>query len=154
MQIFIAGNGAQAALSQHLACDLLKGCSTPDAPMNAISLASNMALMTAISNDIDYSDVFLYQLERQTTLASTGLLVLLSASGSSQNVVRAAKFARAHRPSMRVLSLTGFDGEPLRELSDVNVHVESYSYEVVEDVHAAIAHAWVVALKPERPKNT
>jgi phosphoheptose isomerase len=138
--VFVAGNGASAALSQHWACDHLKGASGELISYNVISLASNMALMTAIGNDLGYERVFTEQLKHHTRKHSEGVVVLISASGKSPNVVHTANFVKNERPKLRLISLTGFLGEPLRSLSDVNFHVKLTEYEAVEDVHGAIMH--------------
>lgn len=145
--IFVAGNGASAALSQHWACDHLKGSSGDSYSNHVISLASNMALITAIGNDYGYEQVFTEQLKRHTQKSTDGVVVLISASGKSPNIVHPANFVRAERPSLRIISLTGFEGEPLRSLSDVNLHVPVREYEAVEDVHNAVMHVLAKLLR-------
>lgn len=138
--VFVAGNGASAALSQHWACDHLKGSSGELYSNHVISLASNMALITAIGNDYGYDQVFTEQLKRHTRNSTNGVVVLISASGKSPNIVHTANFIAEHRRSLRIISLTGFDGEPLRSSSEVNIHVPLHEYEAVEDVHGAVMH--------------
>ena len=147
--IFVAGNGASAALSQHWACDHLKGSSGELYTNHVISLASNMALITAIGNDYGYEQVFTEQLKRHTRKFDEGVVVLISASGKSPNIVHTANFVRTERPHLRIISLTGFEGEPLRSLSDVNLHVPVREYEAVEDVHNAIMHILAKLLRAE-----
>lgn len=148
--VFVAGNGASAALSQHWACDHLKGASGELISHNVISLSSNIALLTAIGNDLGYDRVFTDQLKHQTRKHSEGVVVLISASGKSPNVVHTANFVKHERPNIRLISLTGFLGEPLRSLSDVNLHVNLTEYEAVEDVHGAIMHALAKLLQTNR----
>lgn len=145
--IFVAGNGASAALSQHWACDHLKGSSSHLYANHVISLASNMALITAIGNDYGYEQIFTEQLARHTQRDSDGVMVLISASGKSPNIVHVAEFITKERPQMSVISLTGFHGEPLRSLSTVNLHVPVHEYEAVEDVHHAIMHVFAKFLR-------
>ena len=76
-------------------------------------------------------------------------MVLISASGKSPNIVHTANFVRTERPHLRIISLTGFEGEPLRSLSDVNLHVPVREYEAVEDVHNAIMHVLAKLLRAE-----
>lgn len=147
--IFVAGNGASAALSQHWACDHLKGSSSPRYSNHVISLASNMALITAIGNDYGYERVFTEQLARHTQPHTSGVVVLISASGKSPNIIHVAEFARTQRRRLKVISLTGFMGEPLRGLSTVNLHVPIREYEAVEDVHNAIMHLFAKVLRAE-----
>ncbi len=145
--IYTIGNGASAAIAQHWACDYTKGSSQLD-PENGNflkvrvhSLAANIPLMTAISNDISYDEVYSYQLER---LGSPGdVLITISSSGNSPNVVRAIE--AAIKEKMHVVTLTGFDGGKSKELADeylhgINLHVECPEYEAAEDCHQAIMH--------------
>lgn len=143
--IYTVGNGASAAIAQHWACDYTKGCSnvTEDKffKVRVVSLAANIPLMTAISNDISYDEVYSYQLER---LGSPGdVLITISSSGNSPNVVRAIE--AAIKEKMHVITLTGFDGGKSKELADeyingINLHVDCPEYEAAEDCHQAIMH--------------
>lgn len=145
--IFVAGNGASAALSQHWACDHLKGSSSSLYANHVISLASNMALITAIGNDMGYERVFTEQLRRHTQIETEGVVVLISASGKSPNIVDTATFIKEQRQNLTLISLTGFYGEPLASLSAVNLHVPMHEYEAVEDVHNAIMHVFAKLLR-------
>lgn len=138
--IYTAGNGASAAIAQHWACDFTKGCSRIDDPKpfkpKVISLSANIPLMTAISNDISYDQVYSYQLER---LANVGdVFISISSSGNSPSVVQACKTALAK--GMTVIALTGFDGGETRKLAHHAIHVDLPEYEATEDVHQAIMH--------------
>jgi D-sedoheptulose 7-phosphate isomerase len=138
--IYTAGNGASAAIAQHWACDYTKGCSRIDDPKpfkpKVISLSANIPLMTAISNDISYDQVYSYQLER---LANVGdVFISISSSGNSPSVVQACKTALAK--GMTVIALTGFDGGETRKLAHHAIHVDLPEYEATEDVHQAIMH--------------
>ena len=135
--VFACGNGGSAAISNHLLCDFLKGVQT-DTPLRprVISLANSIELITAIANDIAYEDVFAYQLR---TLARPGdVLITISASGNSENIVRAVRWARDN--SVGSIALTGFDGGRSAGLADVNLHVEASNYGIVEDVHQSLMH--------------
>jgi phosphoheptose isomerase len=135
--VYVAGNGGSAMISDHLVCDHLKCIQTnTDLCPRIVSLNSNVALTTAIANDISFDDVFVYPLR---TLARPGeVLVTISSSGDSENVVRAVAWAREN--SVRTLALTGFSGGRTGELADVHVHVEGDNYGVIEDVHQSIMH--------------
>ncbi len=145
--IYTIGNGASAAIAQHWACDYTKGSSQLD-PENGNflkvrvhSLAANIPLMTAISNDISYDEVYAYQIER---LGNPGeVLITISSSGNSPNIVRAIEAAIAEK--MHVITLTGFDGGKSKELAlkyfhGTNLHVDCSEYEAAEDCHQAIMH--------------
>jgi phosphoheptose isomerase len=137
-RIYTAGNGASASIAQHWACDYTKGSS--DIAVNfkprVISLADNTPLMTAISNDISYEEVYAYQLERLAD--SDDIFISISSSGNSPSVVRACEVALGL--NMTVIALTGFEGGKTQELADFGIHVNVQEYEAVEDVHQAIMH--------------
>ena len=138
--VYIGGNGACASLSEHWACDHTKGASTAMFNNNVIGLSSNMALITAIGNDIAFDQIFSFQIAKLTLPASPGVVVLMSASGKSPNIIKAAEFVKNERPGIKLISLTGFEGEPLKSLSHVNIHVPLMEYEGVEDIHTSIMH--------------
>ena len=135
--LFVCGNGGSAAISGTFVCDHSKLVQTDtDLTAKVISLADNMSMVTAIANDLSYDDVFLYQLQ---TLAGPGdALLTISASGDSENVVRAASWARER--DMPVIAFTGFSGGRTAGLATVNLHVEADNYGVIEDVHQSLMH--------------
>lgn len=136
--IYTAGNGASAAIAQHWACDYTKGCSDIDSGFKprVVSLSANIPLMTAISNDISYDEVYAYQLER---LSNPGdVFISISSSGNSPSVVRACEVAIDK--GVDVIALTGFKGGRTRELAHYPLHVDIDEYEATEDVHQAIMH--------------
>jgi D-sedoheptulose 7-phosphate isomerase/D-glycero-D-manno-heptose 1,7-bisphosphate phosphatase len=136
--IYTAGNGASAAIAQHWACDYTKGCSDLESGFKprVVSLSANIPLMTAISNDISYDEVYSYQLER---LANPGdVFISISSSGNSPSVVRACEVAIDK--DVDVIALTGFTGGRTRELAHYPLHVDIDEYEATEDVHQAIMH--------------
>jgi D-sedoheptulose 7-phosphate isomerase len=136
--IYTAGNGASAAIAQHWACDYTKGCSDLESGFKprVVSLSANIPLMTAISNDISYDEVYAYQLER---LADPGdVFISISSSGNSPSVVRACEVAIDK--GLDVIALTGFDGGRTRDLAHYPLHVDIQEYEATEDVHQAIMH--------------
>lgn len=136
--IFTCGNGASASIAQHWACDYTKGCSKIETGLKprVVSLSANIPLMTAISNDVSYDEVYSYQLER---VAEPGdVLITISSSGNSPNVVRAIEAAK--EMGVTTVALTGFSGGKCRKLADICVHVDIHEYEAAEDVHQAIMH--------------
>jgi len=136
--VFVAGNGGSAAIASSFVCDHEKLIQTDTAlrPI-LVSLVDNVPMITAISNDISYDDIFVYQLRIKCT--DKDLLILISSSGNSPNVVKAAKWAKDN--GVTIVGFTGFDGGKLAELSDVNIHVNSSNYGLVEDVHQGLMHA-------------
>ena len=135
--LYVCGNGGSASISNHLACDHSKGAQTDtDLRPKVVSLATNMEIITAIANDISFDDIFVYQLK---TLAEPGdVLLTISSSGDSENVVRAAQWAKDN--GLDVIAFTGFSGGRTAKLAKVNLHVEGDNYGVVEDTHQGLMH--------------
>src|ERR687894_3133344 len=142
--VFVIGNGGSAATASHFACDLSKGTRRDGPPtFQVVSLTDNVPLLTAWANDSGYERVFSEQL---SALARPGdLLVAISASGNSPNVVAAVDAARSC--GMSVVSLSGRSGGRLAHLVDVLVNVPSDTIEVVEDAHLIVAHSLCVAVR-------
>lgn len=137
-QIFVAGNGGSAAISEHLECDFQKGCHVGSGTLKTRSLCSNVAVLTAIGNDLGFEKVFSCQLELIDTKTSD-ILILISSSGNSANIIEAANYAK--NKGMLLIGLTGFDGGKLKELADISLHVPFANYGIVEDAHQAMIHA-------------
>jgi len=139
--IFIAGNGGSATTATHMAndigMDILKK-SGIDQPFRAFSLTDNVALMTAIANDNGYHNLFVNQL--RIYYRSGDLLIAISASGNSPNIIAAAEWVKQR--SGKVLGLLGFDGGRLKDMCDVAIHVETPKGEFgpVEDIHLIMDH--------------
>ena len=136
-KIFVAGNGGSSSIAEHLECDFQKGCYLNGNAFLTRSLCSNTAVLTAIANDIGYDKVFSYQLE-MAAVNPLDLLILISSSGNSPNIVEAAKFAK--ETNMVLIGLTGFDGGRLKEMADISIHIPFNNYGLVEDCHQAIMH--------------
>lgn len=143
--IFICGNGGSAATASHMVNDLVKaptdasGCR----PFRAISLTDCVPLMTALANDIDYSQAMARQLH---ALGRPGdILVAISGSGNSPNVLEAVRVAR--EKGMRVVGLTGYQGGKLGPVSDIHLNVPCNCIAQVEDAHLIVEHAVVERLK-------
>ncbi len=135
--VFSCGNGGSAAISNHLHCDHMKGCQTDThLKPRVVSLSSTIETITAIANDYSYDDIFQYQLQ---SMADVGdVLVTVSSSGNSENIVRACTWAKENR--VHVISMTGFDGGRSAKLADINLHVESDNYGIIEDMHQSLMH--------------
>jgi len=147
-RLWIAGNGGSATNANHFATDLLR-CQDFGLLPRASSLSSNEGVLTAIANDHGPTEMFSRQL---TILAEPNdLLVTLSASGSSPNIIRALEWAKAN--GVVSLALTGFDGGLARGMADFAVHVPTQTgdYGIVEDTHLAICHAAVDSLLAGAP---
>lgn len=135
--LFVCGNGGSAAIANHLLCDFAKGIQTDtDLLPRVISLSANLELITAIANDIAFEDCFIYQL--RTAARAGDVLLTISASGDSENVVRAVDWAAAN--GVQTIALTGFDGGRTALGAAINIHVTGDNYGVVEDTHQSIMH--------------
>ncbi len=130
-RVFFIGNGASAAIADHMACDWMKV-----GGFSAFSLNAGPAL-TAIANDIGYDQVFAIQLRAHA--CARDVLVAISSSGKSRNILAAAKEAR--HLGMHIVTLSGFSPDnQLRRLGHENIYVPSSKYGVVEVAHHAILH--------------
>ncbi|MBN2752121.1 MAG: SIS domain-containing protein [Rhodospirillaceae bacterium] len=136
--VYVCGNGGSAAIANHAICDFSHGL-TRDTGLHprVYSLSNAVERLTAVANDTSYADVFVAQLH---IFARPGdVLLTISSSGDSENIVRAVAWARDHAVSS--VALTGFDGGRTARMADVNVHVDADNYGIVEDVHQSLMHA-------------
>lgn len=137
-RILIAGNGGSAATASHFATDLSQCTNSRHKPIKGISLCDNSALITAISNDFGYQYIFSRQL---ANLATAGdLLIVLSASGNSKNILEVIDWARNNQ--VKIIALTGFDGGKANKMADISIHIptEIGDYGVAEDAHSIVCH--------------
>ena len=145
--MFSCGNGGSAAIANHVQCDHVKNVrATTDLTPRVLSLSTNVELLTAIANDMGYENVFSYQLQSQS--GPGDVLMAVSSSGRSPNIVQALTWARDH--GLRTIAITGFDGRPARDLAEVSVHVDCTNYGVIEDLHQAIMHALAQYIRQSR----
>lgn len=145
--VFACGNGGSAAIANHLQCDHLKGIRTAtDLMPRVISLSSSIELITAIANDLAYEEIYSFQLQSQS--AAGDVLIAISSSGSSPNILRALTWARDH--DLRTIALTGFTGGAAMNIADVAIHVSGGNYGVVEDLHQAVMHALAQYIRQSR----
>ena len=135
--LYVCGNGGSASIANHLACDHGKLLATDtDLQPRVQSLSANIEVITAIANDISYDQVFVHQLK---LLANSGDIVMtVSSSGDSENVVQAARWAREF--GLDVIAMTGFSGGRTAEIASVNLHVDADNYGIIEDVHQSLMH--------------
>lgn len=147
-RIFICGNGGSAATASHFVCDFCKGVSLQqDVKYNFECLSDNTPLMTAIANDIGYDDVFVLPLKAK--LSAGDLVIGISGSGNSENVVRALRYAKEN--GAKTAALVGYGGGKLLALADHTVHVQIDNMQIVEDVHMILDHMmmYVLANQPQ-----
>lgn len=136
--IFIAGNGGSASTASHMATDLGVGSLRRKNPLRVVSLVDNVAVLTATANDLAFDQVFSQQL--LLLGRKDDVFICFSASGNSRNLTNAVTDAKTL--GMITISVTGFDGGMLKNMTDHNIHIETKigSYGVVEDVHSTVNH--------------
>jgi D-sedoheptulose 7-phosphate isomerase len=146
-QIFIMGNGGSAAIASHLACDLGKGTlqriyDPSEERFRVMSLTDNTPLITALANDVGYDNIFSQQLNNLITRGD--VLIVISGSGNSENVVRAVKLAQDYKAI--VIGLLGSDGGKIKELTDYCLIYEEKHYGRIEDSGSILCHlicSWI-----------
>jgi D-sedoheptulose 7-phosphate isomerase len=135
--VFVMGNGGSAATAASIAVDFSKTAAAKGArAWKCISLSENTAFITAMSNDHTFDDIFVKQLE--ILLGPGDVVLVISGSGNSVNLIKAVRFARARRA--RTAALLGSNGGKLKGLVDAAVVVACDQYGVVEDLHLSISH--------------
>ena len=150
--VFLVGNGGSAANASHFGQDLAKGTLSSMAAtrrFRVVPLTDNIGYITALANDEGYDSVFEQQLRN---LAAPGdLLVAISGSGNSPNVLRAVEYARSI--GMTTIGVTGFDGGKLRAMADVRVHIPIEDMGMTEALHAVVFHAAMCFLRERLAKG-
>lgn len=133
--IYVMGNGGSASSASHWANDLTRW---RERPFRVTSLVDNASIMTAYANDVGFESVFSMQLEN--LMRDGDVVMVISASGNSENLVRAVEYASGNGGV--TVALTGFDGGRLRQAADICVHVASDigEYGPVEDIHMLLGH--------------
>jgi D-sedoheptulose 7-phosphate isomerase len=144
--IFVCGNGGSATTASHFAQDLTKSTATGPADhhrLRVLALTESVSSLTAWANDLGYDAVFEQQLR---ALGRPGdLLIALSGSGASPNVLNAVRYA--HDADIATFAVTGFDGGPLRRLARDTVHVATGQMEIAENAHLVVIHQVVCAVR-------
>ncbi|MFZ5806119.1 MAG: SIS domain-containing protein [Verrucomicrobiota bacterium] len=142
-QIFVCGNGGSAANALHWANDFIYPvCKSGGRGMRITALPANTSILTCLGNDISYDEIFSHQL---ATLARAGdLLIVLSGSGNSPNIVRALQKAREIK--MKTFAILGFDGGKCLKLADTALHLPVHDMQIAENFQMIICHAIMQAL--------
>lgn len=137
--VFIIGNGGSGANASHLAEDLGKGTISnfeTQKRLKVMSLTDNTAYILALGNDLGFDRVFIEQLKNYAEPGA--LLISISGSGNSPNVLKAVEWANAH--DLKTFAFTGYDGGKLRKMSQHAIHVPSFNMGMVESVHLTVFH--------------
>lgn len=140
--IYLIGNGASASMASHFAADLAKNGHLHT------EVFSDLSLITAISNDIGYDQVFAEPLKRRAVEGD--MLIAISSSGKSPNVLAAARVARERRLTLVTLSAMSPEN-PLRKSGDLNFYVPAQQYGFAESAHAAILHNYMDMVQARTP---
>ena len=141
-KVYIIGNGASASTASHMACDLGKGTihnlqDYTEKRFKIISLTDNVPLLTAIANDLSFEDIFIQQLK--SLLEKDDVVIAISASGNSLNIIKAMEYARNHKA--KIIGLLGFkNGGGKTQLVDCAIIIDSQQYGPVEDIHLILNH--------------
>jgi D-sedoheptulose 7-phosphate isomerase len=148
-KLLFAGNGGSAADAQHLATELVVRFVVNRAALPAIALTTDSSILTAIGNDLGFDQLFARQI---AALGQAGdVLVAISTSGRSANIVAACREARERKLS--VIGLTGASGGAMSELCDVLVRVPSDQTAFIQQVHIAVGHIICAAVEDEATGN-
>lgn len=135
--LYFFGNGGSGATASHICGDFVKGVSYGlDKRFKAICLNDNNSSMMAIANDISYDDIFVEPLKN--FMEKRDLVIGISGSGNSTNVVKAMEYARIK--GVKTLAFCGFKGGKIKDLADLSVHAEVMDMEVTEDIHMVAFH--------------
>ena len=141
--IFIMGNGGSAATASHYVCDFNKGISYgKDKMFKFICLNDNIPTMMAYANDLSYADVFVGPLKN--FMQPGDIVIGISGSGNSENVVRAIQYANEN--GGETVGLTGYGGGKVKQLSKYNVHVPIDDMQITEDLHMVLDHCMMKIL--------
>jgi D-sedoheptulose 7-phosphate isomerase len=135
--VFVCGNGGSASTASHFVCDMVKGASFQRAArFRILALTDSLPTLTAYSNDVGYDCVFVEQLKNFA--GPDDVLIAISGSGNSPNVLRAVEFANA--AGCRTIGLTGRNGGGLGCIAGLHIHVANPHMGRIEDVHLMVLH--------------
>lgn len=141
--IYIFGNGGSAATASHFQNDFNKGISEyTEKKFRFQCLNDNIATVLAIANDISFDEIFRFQLDGR--LQEGDLVIAISGSGNSKNVLYAAEYAK--KQGNMVIGMTGFNGGQLKEICDVCLHAPINSMQITEDIHMIFDHLMMSVL--------
>ena len=135
--IYVCGNGGSAAIANHYVVDFLKFFrEKSNLKPKIISFSNSIETISAISNDIDYKFIFKYQAE--TYCKKNDLIIIISSSGNSKNIIEIVKYAKSKK--IKTIGFSGFKGGYLKRNSNISVHVNSQNYGMSEDSHHILMH--------------
>ena len=145
-RVFLCGNGGSAANAIHIANDLVYAINgTPAGGIDAIALNANPAVMTCIANDSGYSKIYSDQI--MVSSRSGDLLIALSGSGNSENIIEAV--TTANTIGMKTVTITGFDGGKAKTLASLGIHFDVNDMQIAEDLQLIVGHMTMKWLKKQ-----
>jgi D-sedoheptulose 7-phosphate isomerase len=148
-RLFICGNGGSAGNAIHLANDFLYGIAKRSGGgLKVLSLSDNPAVITCLANDLGYDQIFSEQLAVQGE--KDDLLIVLSGSGNSPNIIRAIN--QAKKMNIKSYAILGFDGGQCKSLADVAIHFSVNDMQIAEDMQIVVGHMIMQWLYMNRPK--
>ena len=146
-RIFICGNGGSASTASHMECDFNKGVSyAQNIKYDFECLSDNVPMMMAIANDIVYDDIFVIPLKNK--LKSGDVVIGISGSGNSENVIRAIEYANSI--GAITIGFTGYSGGRLKYMVNYNIHVDVDNMQIVEDIHLILNHMMMYILSESK----
>lgn len=148
-RIFICGNGGSAATASHFVCDFDKGVShglAQEQKFDFVCLSDNVPTMMAVANDVSYDEVF--RLPLMNKMRTGDVVIGISGSGNSENVVRALEYANEHGGIS--IAITGYDGGRMKALAQYNIHVPVDNMQIAEDLHMVLDHMMMWTLVEEK----
>ena len=148
--VYTCGNGGSSSLSEHFTCDFVKQANNKtNLKVKSISLTSNFSLISAIANDINYDQIFSFQIEK--LCKKNDILFLFSVPGNSPNMIKAIK--KANKIGVKTISFTGFNGGKLAKLSNLNLNFPIANFGIVEDCHLTLMHFFSQYLRNSKIKS-
>lgn len=151
--VFICGNGGSAANAMHLANDLIYGIGTGGSKqyqgIKVEALTSNVGIVTCLGNDVGYEHIFSRQVATKSEAGD--ILILLSGSGRSKNVVNALREAKVR--GVKTIAFTGFSGGECKQEADISIHVGVNDMQIAEDIQLIVGHMCMQWLKANKPAH-
>jgi len=152
-KIFVCGNGGSASISNHFLCDFNKGVKNSSEKKlipKVFSLTNSIDLITAISNDIDFGQIFSQQLENYSNKGD--ILVNISCSGASKNIINVTKYAIKN--NLNIISFIGFGNNKfIKNSSNYYINLKTKNYGITEDIFQAMMHMISQYLRTKYSKN-
>lgn len=142
-RIYTCGNGGSASTASHMKNDFNKGISyNLDVKYDMECLNDSIPMMMAVANDFSYDEIFVVPLKNK--IKPGDVLIGISGSGNSENVVRA--FTYANEMGAHTIAFTGYDGGKLKKMAEYNIHVPVDNMQITEDIHLVLNHMMMYIL--------